>query len=209
MTQLDLKRRMKACRIVPVIMIEDEAQAVDIAKALIAGGVDVLEVTLRTAAGLPSIDNIKRAGLNCIIGAGTVTDLDDIAACEKAGADFLVTPATPPHLFEGLLNFDGLVLPGAATPTEALTLYQTGFDIVKFFPAEPAGGAAMLKALSAPLPGIRFMPTGGISPSNAADYLSLPNVVAVGGSWLCTQADVETGNWEGITEKARQARQIA
>lgn len=209
MSQLDLKRRIRECQIVPVLTIHDADQAVDIARALIGGGIDVLEVTLRTDAALDAIENIKTAGLECITGAGTVTTSDDISACERVGADFIVTPATPREMFEPLLNFDGLVLPGAATPTEALTLYQLGFDVVKFFPAEAAGGVSMLKALSAPLPGIRFMPTGGISLKNASDYLALPNVLAIGGSWLCTDADVNASDWAGITDKARTARQLS
>lgn len=207
MTNPDLTNRIKNCRVVPVLTIHDAAQAVDIAKALIAGGVDILEVTLRTEAGLDSIRKIKASGLDCVCGAGTVTSPEDISACEDAGADFLVTPATPASLHSALKAYPGLVLPGCATPTEALTLYHAGFEILKFFPAEPAGGTPMLKAMSAPLPKLKFMPTGGIGLKNMSIYLSLPNVLAVGGSWLCTDEDAANGDWDAVTQKAKEARQ--
>ena len=206
MTNANHFDRIRKCRVVPVLTIHDADQSLDIAKALIAGGVDILEVTLRTPAGLEAIRRIKAAGLDCLCGAGTVTTLEDIQACKDAGADFLVTPATPAGLIDALKAYPGLVLPGCATPTEALSLYQHGFEVVKFFPAEPAGGAPMLKALSAPLPKIKFMPTGGISLKNMGTYLSLPNVLAVGGSWLCTDKDAESSDWDAITAKSIEAR---
>lgn len=205
---IELQKRIKRCRVVPVLTIQDASKAVDLAKAFIAGGIDVLEITLRTPDGLQAIRNIRSAGLDCVIGAGTVISEGDVTACAHAEADFLVTPATPPDLIESLLDFSGLVLPGCATPTEALRLYQVGFDIVKFFPAEAAGGTAMLKSLASPLPDIRFMPTGGITPEKAAAYLALPNVIAIGGSWLCSDEDISSANWAAITDKARQTSQI-
>ena len=208
-TYLDQKRRIKNCGVIPVLTISEVEHAVPITKALIEGGLDVIEVTLRTPAALEVIHEIARSGLNCYVGAGTITTESDVEACQKAGAGFLVTPATPEYLIIELIEFPGLVIPGAAPPTEALNLYEKGFDHVKFFPAEAAGGAAMLKALSSPLPDISFMPTGGVSLKNLPDYLMLPNVVAAGGSWLCTNDDIQNEDWAAISAKARQASTLA
>ena len=199
------KSRVRSCGVVPVLIIEELEHAVPIAKALVEGGIDVIEVTLRTPCALEAISAIRSSGLDCYVGAGTITTLKDIANAGDAGAEFLVTPATPRTIISGLLEFDGLVFPGAATPTEALTLYQEGFDTLKFFPAGPSGGANLLKALSSPMPGISFMPTGGVSLTNLADYLTLPNVIAAGGSWLCPPSEIKNQNWNGFTELAVEA----
>lgn len=208
MTVTETLSRLRKCRVVPVLTIEDASIAIDLAKAFLAGGIDVLEVTLRTDAGIQVIERIKQSGLNCLVGAGTVTTSDDVKNCQIAGADFLVSPATPRELIDPLLNYDGAALPGAATPTEALTLSRQGFNCIKFFPAEAAGGVKMLKALAAPLPTIEFMPTGGITAESAETYLSLPNVVAIGGSWLCNDQDLNERAWEKVTNKARRVQEI-
>jgi 2-dehydro-3-deoxyphosphogluconate aldolase/(4S)-4-hydroxy-2-oxoglutarate aldolase len=207
-TYLDQKRRIRSCGVIPVLTIDKVSDAVPVTQALIDGGLDVIEVTLRTPVALEVISEIAGSGLNCFVGAGTITTDDDVDACVKAGAEFLVSPATPEYLVPALADFPGLVIPGASTPTEALSLYEKGFDHVKFFPAEAAGGIAMLKALSSPLPAISFMPTGGVSLKNLSEYLSLENVVAAGGSWLCTKEDLETSDWEAIHQKATKAAEI-
>ncbi|MAI91512.1 bifunctional 4-hydroxy-2-oxoglutarate aldolase/2-dehydro-3-deoxy-phosphogluconate aldolase [Ponticaulis sp.] len=199
------KKRIRNCGVVPVLTIESVADAVPLAEALMKGGLDVIEVTLRTAASLDAIKEIASSGLDVFVGAGTITCGSDVGAALKAGSEFLVTPATPDFLVQDLAEFPGLVVPGVATPTEALKLYDQGFDTLKFFPAEPYGGAATLKGLSAPLPNINFMPTGGVKPETMANYLKLPNVVAVGGSWLATDKDIKAGNWDQITALAQTA----
>lgn len=203
-----MKERIRACGVIPVLIIEHVDHAVPITEALLAGGIDVVEITLRTDCALDAMATIKASGVDCLIGAGTITTEDDITACAEAGAEFLVTPATPAALIDPLKAFSGLVVPGAATPTEALTLHGHGFDHVKFFPAGAAGGANMLKSLGSPLPNIRFMPTGGVSLDNLPDYLHLPNVVAAGGSWLCSKDDIAEKNWKAITQKALAASEL-
>ena len=202
------KRQLRAAGVVPVLTIERTEDAVPVAKALADGGLRVLEVTLRTACALEAIKEISNSGLDVLVGAGTITCESDVGSALKYGAQFLVTPATPAFLLSELAAFPGLVVPGIATPTEALSLYDHGFDVVKFFPAEPYGGASTLKALSAPLPNISFMPTGGISIEKLPSYLKLPNVAAAGGSWLATPADIQAGNWARITELAQEASDL-
>ncbi len=194
------------CGVVPVVTIEHVAHAVPLANALLAGGINSIEVTLRTPKAMECIAEIVAANTGISVGVGTVTNTKQIDEIAKIAADFIVTPATPAALVPALKDFNGLVLPGTATPTEALTLYSQGFEIVKFFPAEAAGGAPMLKALSGPLPQIKFMPTGGISPQNVKTYLDLPNVVAAGGSWITPKAHLDAENWDAITALAKDAR---
>ena len=199
------KDKLRACGVIPVLVIDDIEHAVPVTNALVEGGIDVIEVTLRTPCALEAIQEISRSDIGCYIGAGTIATLMDIENARNAGAEFLVTPATPRTLIPGLLEFPGLVVPGVSTPTEALTLYQEGFDTLKLFPAGASGGASLLKSLFSPMPNITFMPTGGVSLSNLADYLSLPNVIAAGGSWLCPADVLKAENWEKVTQLASQA----
>ena len=200
-----LNRILTAAPVVPVLTIEDRATAVPLARALVAGGLTALEVTLRTAAGLDCIRAIKAEVEGCNVGAGTVLDprqLDDAVA---AGAVFLVSPGASPKLIDAALASPVPFLPGIATAGEAMTLAERGFTALKFFPAEPAGGIAYLKALGAPLPGIRFCPTGGVGAKNAADYLALGNVICVGGSWVAPTDALAQGNWTRITALSKEA----
>ena len=174
----------KANSVVPVITIERLNETAAIGERLQNLGYTVLEVTLRTTAALDAIRMLKLEFPNLIIGAGTIITPDDASAAIDAGSDFLVTPATPIRLGEKLSSCTVPVLPGCATATEAQTLYEMGFEILKFFPAEANGGVSALKSLSAPLPHLKFMPTGGISATKAEAYLALPNVLAIGGSWM-------------------------
>lgn len=200
--------RFRKCRIIPVITLTDVRSAVPLAKALLAAGIDVLEITLRTSAALDSLRAIAEADLGSLVGAGTITRPQDIEAARKAGATFLVTPGVSPTLLPELKAFNGPIFPGAATVSEVMSLRDQGFLVQKLFPAEASGGTDFLKSVSGPLPDISFMPTGGIGPGNAAQYLKLPNVIAIGGSWIVPQPLIAEQRWDDITQLARTARSL-
>lgn len=197
-----------ACKVMPVMVIEREADALPLAQALYKGGVKVLEITLRTAAALPAIRAIKQALPDCIVGAGTVIGPADVDAVQAAGVDFIVTPGTTAELRRALAQSGLPCLPGAATVSEMMALAEQGFHYQKFFPAVAAGGINYLKSVSGPLPQVKFCPTGGISPSSAPDFLALPNVVCVGGSWLAPAEVVSNGQWDAITQLAAESCQL-
>jgi len=199
---------LTAAPVVPVLTIEDRATAVPLARALVAGGLTALEVTLRTPAGLDCIRAIKAEVEGCNVGAGTVLDPRQLEEAAAAGATFMVSPGGSPRLLAAAKDSPVPFLPGAATAGEAMTLHEEGFTILKFFPAEAAGGLAYLKALGAPLPGIRFCPTGGVGAGNAADYLALGNVICVGGSWVAPADALAQGNWSRITALSKEAAQL-
>jgi 2-dehydro-3-deoxyphosphogluconate aldolase/(4S)-4-hydroxy-2-oxoglutarate aldolase len=194
--------------VVPVLTIERLADAVPLARALVAGGLPVLEVTLRTPVALDAVQAIVSEVAQSIVGVGTVTEVPDIRRALSAGARFLVSPGTPSPLVAALAQAPVPVLPGCATVSEAMTLAAHGFPVVKFFPAEAAGGQSFLKAIAEPLPNLKFCPTGGIDQRNAAAYLALPNVVAVGGSWVAPKEAVATRDFAGITKLARDAAKL-
>jgi len=202
-------KRLKACGVVPVVTINEASHAIPLAQALVEGGLDVIEVTLRTACALEAIREIRQSALDITVGAGTILREGDVDAAQKAGADFLVTPAVSPQLVPALLDFDGLVLPGVSTPSEILSRIEEGFEVLKFFPAEQSGGVGFLKAISGPIPSATFMPTGGITPDTARHYLDLPNVVAIGGSWIAPQAVMASGDWQKIAALARTSSHLA
>lgn len=191
--------------VIPVLTIEDAEQAVPLARALCEGGLPAIEVTLRTPAAREAIRAISAKVPDAIVGAGTLRNEDDVATAIRAGARFLVTPGTTPAMGEALAVAGVPVLPGCATVSDALALAEIGFRAMKFFPAEASGGAAFLKAVFAPLPDLRFCPTGGIDMSNAADYLALPNVFAVGGSWVAPREALAGGDYARIAALARNA----
>ena len=191
--------------VVPVLTIEDAAQAVPLARALVSGGLAVLEVTLRTAGALAAIKAIADAVPDAVVGAGTVISAADIGKAVAAGARFLVSPGTSAALADAFAVARAPALPGCATVSEAMALAERGFEVLKFFPAEPSGGLAWLKAVAEPLPRIRFCPTGGVSVANATAYLALPNVVAVGGSWVAPRSMIGAGKFDRIAELAREA----
>lgn len=199
---------LTAAPVVPVLTIEDRATAVPLAQALVAGGLTALEVTLRTAAGLDCIRAIKSEVESCNVGAGTVLDARQVEDAVAAGATFLVSPGVSPKLLAAARGCPVPFLPGVATAGEAMALAEEGLPLLKFFPAEPAGGISYLKALGAPLPNVRFCPTGGVGPKNAAEYLALSNVVCVGGSWVAPADALASGNWTRITALSREAAQI-
>ena len=189
---------------IPVIVIEDVAHAVPLARALVAGGIKVLEVTLRTPVALEAIREIIANVPGAIVGAGTLRTPADVDACLAAGCAFGVSPGAPTALMQAVAANKFPFLPGCASPTEAMTLAEQGHEVLKFFPASAAGGVPMLKALSGPLADVKFCPTGGISLNNAKEYLALPNVVTVGGSWVAPVDHMVAGKWDAIEELARQ-----
>lgn len=191
--------------IVPVLVVPDVAAAAPLADALVEGGLTIAEVTLRTPSGLAVIEAMKKAQPDLIVGAGTVLTKEDIKNSINAGAEFLVSPGMSPKLLEALEPYKAMTIPGTATASEAMSRYEEGFELLKLFPAAIAGGVAALKALSGPLPHLAFMPTGGVSIENAADYLALSNVIAVGGSWIATEKDIATGAWADVAAKAQEA----
>jgi 2-dehydro-3-deoxyphosphogluconate aldolase/(4S)-4-hydroxy-2-oxoglutarate aldolase len=198
---------LRLCRVapvIPVLSIDDAAQAGALARALITGGLPVLEVTLRTPAALKALRAMAgvRGG---IVGAGTVLTAEDVQAAKAAGARFAVSPGATETLLAACEAADLPLLPGAATATEAMRLMERGYRTQKFFPAEASGGAAALKAIGAPLPQISFCPTGGVSADNAADYLVLDNVACVGGSWVAPKAAIMAQDWPEITRLATHA----
>lgn len=195
--------------VVPVLTVPSVEHAAPLADTLKAGGLASAEVTLRTPASLEVIQEMKRAQPELIVGAGTILSGSDVNAAIKAGADFLVTPGAGPELLSALGEYDGVILPGISTASEAMSRFEQGYGVMKFFPAEAAGGAPFLKSLAGPLPHIDFMPTGGVTPENLADYLSLPNVIAVGGTWIAREADLHAGDWVAIEGRCREAASLA
>jgi 2-dehydro-3-deoxyphosphogluconate aldolase/(4S)-4-hydroxy-2-oxoglutarate aldolase len=195
--------------VIPVVVIDDVADAVPLARALARGGIAVMEITLRTEAGLGAIERVAAEVPETTVGAGTVTTPEEAAAAQEAGAQFIVTPGATDRLLAAVLDTGLPLLAGASTLTEILRLREHGQQAVKFFPAEAAGGAAYLSAVAGPVPDVRFCPTGGITPGNAASYLALPNVGCVGGSWLTPRADVRAGDWAAIERLAAGAATLA
>ncbi len=194
--------------VVPVLVVKDAATAAPLARALVAGGLPALEVTLRTPAALDVIREMATVA-GGIVGAGTLLTPDDVKAAKEAGATFGVSPGATDRVLDAAEDMDLPLLPGAATASEAMRLLERGYSVQKFFPAEAAGGANLLKSLSSPLPQIRFCPTGGVSLKNARDYLSLPNVLCVGGSWVAPATMVDSGDWDGITKLASEAAALS
>lgn len=208
MTPEQQSRQTKAlCQmapVIPVIVLKDLAHAQPLARALVAGGLPVLEVTLRSDVALDAIRAMAEIE-GGQVGAGTVLSPEDARRAKEAGAKFAVSPGLTDRLIAACQELELPLLPGAATASEVMRAADAGFDMLKFFPAESVGGAPALKSLAGPLPKVSFCPTGGVSPQNARDYLGLPNVVCVGGSWVGTQADMEAGNWSQIEDRAREA----
>ena len=199
---------LRAARLVAVLTIQRVDQAVPLARALVAGGVRTLEITLRTAAGADSAAAIKEAVADAIVGLGTVVSTRDLELAKSLGLPFAFSPGATPDLLDAAVELGVPFVPGIATASELIAAMRRGFTTVKLFPAEQVGGIGALKALGGPFPTARFNPTGGVSEANMRLYLALPNVVAVGGSWMAPAADVEAGNWPAITDRARQAMDL-
>ena len=194
--------------VVPVLVLPDPERAVPLAQALVDGGLPVIEVTMRTRNALESIAAIRRNVAGAVVGAGTVINADMAKDCHEAGCEFLVSPGSTGELIKVSRMIDVPFLPGVATASEAMGLHSEGFSVCKFFPAGPAGGVEYLRALAGPLPHLTFCPTGGIDATTAPDYLALPNVAAVGGSWVAPASALEAGDYERIRELAAAAANL-
>lgn len=196
---------LKLQPVVPVLIVDDAKSAVLLARALVAGGLKAIEITMRTPAALDAVRAVANEVEGAEVGAGTILNVAHWKAAVEAGSKFIVSPGTTQELLDAAADSEVPLLPGAATASEVMALREEGYHVLKFFPAEQAGGAAYLKALSSPLSGTLFCPTGGISLKNANDYLSLPNVICVGGSWVAPKELVAAGDWAGITKLAAEA----
>jgi 2-dehydro-3-deoxyphosphogluconate aldolase/(4S)-4-hydroxy-2-oxoglutarate aldolase len=203
--QKNLAALFRSAVVIPVISIERLEDAVPLAKALVEGGVRVLEVTLRTPVAIEAARAIMADVPEAIVGIGTILNPADLARAEALGAEFGISPGATPELLEAAARSRLPFAPGIATASDLMQALAHGFELVKFFPAESSGGIKALRALAGPFPDVRFCPTGGIGEANAAAWLSEPNVVAVGGSWLCPAADIRSGNWAGISAICQQA----
>ncbi len=206
---VSIEEIMKTSPVVPVMVIDNIDDAVPLAKALVEGGLRVLEITLRTAPALEAIKRIKASVPDAIVGAGTIINTQTLQASIEAGAEFIVTPGSTTAIIDAAQAAGIPILPGVNTPSEAMALLEKGITEMKFFPAEAAGGIPMLKSIAGPLPQIQFCPTGGVNPGNAKDYLSLKNVACVGGSWMAPADLVNSGDWDEITRRAREASALA
>jgi 2-dehydro-3-deoxyphosphogluconate aldolase/(4S)-4-hydroxy-2-oxoglutarate aldolase len=194
--------------VIPVIVLADVAHAVPLARALVAGGIRMLEVTLRTPVAISCIEAISREVPAAVVGAGTVRNAADAHAAAKAGARFFVSPGYTPSLGRAVREFGLPYLPGVATSAEIMAAQDDGWHALKFFPAVQAGGTAMLKAWQGPFGDVLFCPTGGISAANAQEFLHLANVACVGGSWIAPQDAIEQGDWARIEKLAREAKSL-
>ena len=195
--------------VIPVMVINDVSEAVPMAKALVAGGITTLEITLRTECALEAIRSIAEAVPEAMVGAGTVCTDQQFHGVVAAGARFVVSPGCSDELIAASRDTDTPLLPGAVTATEVMAVRNAGFPIVKFFPASTSGGASAIKALGGPFHDLKFIPTGGVGPSNIGEHLGLSNVIAVGGSWMIPADACSKGDWTTIEQLAREAVNLA
>jgi 2-dehydro-3-deoxyphosphogluconate aldolase/(4S)-4-hydroxy-2-oxoglutarate aldolase len=206
--QAGLEVLLRKSPVIPVLVIERKEDAVPLASALVEGGLTVLEITLRTEAAADSIRAIRAEVKGVTVGSGTVLDAKQLKLSEDLGCAFAVSPGATPSLLAAARDRDLPLLPASATVSEAMVLREEGYRFQKFFPAEPSGGAAYLSSLASPLPRVKFCPTGGITPDNAAHYLGLPNVIAVGGSWMAPRKLITAGDWPAIVRLAAAAASL-
>jgi 2-dehydro-3-deoxyphosphogluconate aldolase/(4S)-4-hydroxy-2-oxoglutarate aldolase len=199
---------LAAQRVVPVVVIDRAEVAVPLAKTLLENGLTAIEVTLRTDAGLDAIERIASDVPAMLVGAGSVRNASHVSAVKSAGASFAVSPGCSDALLEAVADAQIPFVPGAVTASEMLGLLDLGYTLQKFFPAELSGGAAFINAIGAPIPEVSFMPTGGIGPDNAADYLALPNVACIGGSWIAPPGLLRNGNFAAIADLAAAAASL-
>lgn len=199
-----IEERLEELKVIPVVKLDRAEDGIPLAKSLIDGGIPAAEITFRTACAREAIEAVSRQFPDMFVGAGTVLNTNQADAAIRAGAKFIVSPGFDPSIVRFCQGKGIPVLPGCVTATEVQQAISLGLKILKFFPAEQAGGLKVIKALSAPFPQIRWMPTGGISLKNLKDYLGFPKIIACGGSYLAKNTDIDAGNWEGITELCRQ-----
>ena len=200
--------RLAAAGVVPVVVLDDAKDAVPAARALLAGGVDVMEITFRTAAAAGAIRAVSEGCPEMLVGAGTVVTLDQCRQALECGAKFIVSPGFDPEVVGWCAERSVPITPGCVTPTEIMAAIRLGVNVVKFFPAGVYGGLRAMKALSAPFGGVKFIPTGGVDAKNLKEYLEAPFVHAVGGSWLCPKKEIAAGNFDAVTALCREASQI-
>jgi 2-dehydro-3-deoxyphosphogluconate aldolase/(4S)-4-hydroxy-2-oxoglutarate aldolase len=205
MTTPTIADLLRAARLVAVLTIEDADRAVPLARALVAGGVRTLEITLRTKAGAAAASAVRKAVPEAVVGLGTVLTRSDLALVRELDLHFAFSPGATPDLLAAAQALEIPFVPGIGTASELMAAMARGFDVVKLFPAEQVGGIGMLRALAGPFPSALFNPTGGVTEDNVGAYLAQPNVVAVGGSWLAPASDLKAGNWDDITGRARRA----
>ncbi len=206
---MDVLQRLANAGVVPVVVLDDAKDAVPTAKAMVAGGIDVMEITYRTAA---APDSIKAVAENCpemLVGAGTVLTLEQCKQAVSLGAKFIVSPGFNAEIVSWCIENGVAVTPGCVTPTEITYAVNMGLKIIKFFPANVYGGLKAMKSLAAPFVGVKFMPTGGVNAENLSEYISAPFIHAVGGSWVCPKADIKAGNFEKITALCKEAHDLA
>ncbi|MGJ8559428.1 MAG: bifunctional 4-hydroxy-2-oxoglutarate aldolase/2-dehydro-3-deoxy-phosphogluconate aldolase [Litorimonas sp.] len=201
-------QRLQRCQVVPVVALDSPDDAVPLADALVAGGIDVIELTLRTPNAFKVIETLKNANHDILLGVGTVIDTAQVERLAKVGVDFIVTPGTTPRLADAIATNKIPCVPGISTVGEAVAMLERGYDTVKFFPAEAAGGVSTLKAIGGPLPQLSFMPTGGIGRDDVRRYLDLSSVICVGGSWVADKASLASRDWDAITRNAKIATQL-
>jgi 2-dehydro-3-deoxyphosphogluconate aldolase/(4S)-4-hydroxy-2-oxoglutarate aldolase len=197
--------RLRACGIIPVVVLEDAQNAVPTADALLAGGIDVMEITLRTKAGLEALRAVAKNRSRIFVGAGTILTLDQCKSCVDAGAHVIVSPGVSLAIVKWCVEHGVAVTPGCVTPTEIMEAVESGCDVLKFFPANVYGGLSALKALAGPFGNVTFIPTGGVDSKNIGEFAASPFVHAVGGSWVCPKDDIQAGNFGRITDLSREA----
>ena len=203
---MDVMKKLSNAGIVPVVVLDDVKDAVPVAQALLMGGIDVMEITFRTAAAADSIKAVSESCPNMLVGAGTVITLDQCKKAVECGAKFIVSPGFDPEVVKWCVESGVTVTPGCVTPTEIMAAMKLGLNVVKFFPANVYGGLSAMKGLSGPFGGIKFIPTGGVNAQNVGEYISAPFIHAVGGSWVCPRADIAAGNSDKITALCAEAR---
>jgi len=206
---MDVLKRIENCGIVPVVVLENVDDAIPTAVALMAGGVEIMEITLRTKAALDCIRDVAKSCPEVCVGAGTVVTLDQCKAAVEAGAEFIVSPGFDKDVVEWCVNNNIAVIPGCVTPTEIMMALSLGVKVLKFFPANIYGGLSAMKALAGPFGDVKFVPTGGVDAKNLHEYVSAPFVHAVGGSWICTKQDIAGGKFAEISKLSEQAVNIA
>ena len=205
---MSLYKIIENCGVIPVVVLEDADNAVPLAKALLAGGINICEITFRTAAAEEAIRQIALNVPDMIVSAGTVITKEQVKAATDAGAKFIVSPGSDLEVIRYAKELGVYMLPGAVTPTEVMQLIKEDIKVIKFFPAENYGGLKTIQALSGPFPNIKFVPTGGVSLSNLTAYLEFDKIAAVGGSWLCTKDLITSGKWDEITKLSKEAMDI-
>ena len=203
---MDVLKRLAQSGVVPVVVLEDAKDAVPTAKAMLAGGIDVMEITFRTAAAADSIKAVAQECPDMVVGAGTVINLEQCKLAVECGAKFIVAPGFDEEVVRWCVERSVPITPGCVTPSEIMAAMKLGLTVVKFFPAGVYGGLSAMKALSGPFGGIKFIPTGGVNSHNIGEFIAAPFIHAVGGSWVCPKADIAAGNFEKITTLCKQAR---